>query len=250
MTPSPANALSRLATLGLLGVLGSSVLPGCSAPRNGTAVGNPGHLDVSVNVPPGVTAESAMLRVAAIELVSCAEQGRGRLTIVDVDTTFDGLAPSPVEIPGGEWCTTILLPDGEDAFVLEGTDADGESVLVGLTPDPFVFDGAYRIDGNQIVVALDLGTVDVTADNVESTGPFGEEGLMASPLSSSGVFLDDDADGRVGDAEAQVAEQVAPEGCGGCSTSPGRASSAITLLIGLAGILGWRRRQRHPHRPG
>jgi MYXO-CTERM domain-containing protein len=236
--------------IGALALLASAGLAACSAPRDGTAVGNPGHLDVSVEPPVGVSVESALFRVAAIQLVSCAERGRGQLTILPVDTTFDGLNPSPVEVPPGAWCTTILLPDGADSFVMEGTDPDGLPFLLGLDPDPFVFDGAYAIDGNQVVVALQLADISADViDSVETTESNNESLEPPVLLSASGLFADDDADGRVGEGDLQLAEPIEPTGCGGCSTRSGGATSGWVALTGLAGMLGWRRRPRRPHRP-
>jgi len=223
---------------------------GCTDGGNGTAVGNPGHLDVYVqNVPDDLALSSASFRVAAIELVGC---DRSDVQILQLDPTFDALGPSPVEIPGGEWCHTVVLPDGDESFLIEGIDPDGEPFMLGLSPQPFVLEGAYVIDGNQVVVTLSLaeaaafsGEESEGNEPAMDSGPGDGLGFEPGLVVPDGLFLDDDADGRASGDEALVATPVQSQACGcGTATAPGGG------VILLAGMLGWLRRRRDRRRPG
>ncbi|MEZ4321566.1 MAG: MYXO-CTERM sorting domain-containing protein [Myxococcota bacterium] len=222
---------------------------GCSDGGNGTAVGNPGHLDVYVqDVPEGVALSEALFKVAAIELVGCDRD----VAILQLDTTFDALGPSPVDMPAGEWCSTVVLPDGADSFLLEGTNTEGETFMFSLSPAPFVLDGAYTIDGNQVVVGLSLADrVSDVANEAEAGAPdsvpagqFGDDELFQPELVvPGGLFLDEDRDGRGEEGSLVAAPTSASADCG-CSS----VSAPSAGIIALAGMLGWRRRRRHPPR--
>lgn len=232
--------------LALLGVA-------CSDGGNGTAVGNPGHLDVYVQeAPDGVQLSSALFRVAAIELVGCDRD----VAILQLDVTFDALGPSPVEIPGGRWCSTVVLPSGEDSFLIEGIDRNGEPFMLGLSPDPFVLDGEYEIDGNQVLLTLSLAeNVQEAIENDAAAAPADEQdgeptfagGAAVEPglVVPGGLFLDETLDGRA-EGDPQVASYTEVRGECGCAST----AAPPAFVIALAGILGWRRRRERPSPPG
>ena len=216
-------------------------LTACDPTGDGTAVGNPGQLDVYVeNVPEGLRLDSAEFSVAVIELVSCDRD----VAILQLDTVFDALGPSPVEIPAGEWCQTVVLPAGKGSFSLSGADADDIAFEIELSPEPFVLEGEYTIDGNQVVLSLSLAdqaSLLAGDDDGAEPAPISENDAGAPTpalVVAEGLFTDSDADGR-GTDELRLAVAVEPTVDCGCANSS-RPSAGLVLL---GGLLGWGRRR-------
>lgn len=209
-------------------------LAGCADGGNGTAVGNPGHLDVIVtDVPYDVSLESATFHVAAVELVGCDRD----VEILRLDATFDALAPSPVDFPGGEWCHTVVLPGASDAFRVSGTVGD-EPFDLGLSPEPFALTGRYTVDGDTVLLSLSLAAA--VRDEASASAPgqteADEASTWAPAVMGSGLLLADGPDYAAADP-VDVEHHVR-----GCSTS-GAGGSALGLGIAL-GLMGVRRRLR------
>jgi len=212
-------------------------LAACDPTGDGTAVGNPGQLDVYVqNVPDALRLDSAEFSIAVIELVGCDRD----VAILQLDTVFDALGPSPVAVPAGDWCKTVVLPSGEDSFSLSGVDADDRPFEIALSPQPFVLEGEYTIDGNQVVLTLSLAdqASQFTTDEAEPDPVSG--GIEGAPslVVADGLFTDADADGRATD-EVLLAVAVEPAADCGC----GHTSQPSVGFVALAGLLGWRRRR-------
>ncbi len=183
---------------------------GCGVPDEGIAVGNPGQLDVFVqDVPEGVVLDSARFSVASIELMPC---GSGDVVVLD-PVEFDVIGLSPVEHPAGEWCEAFVLPDGDDALTLVGTNASGQPFDFALSPEAFSLLGPYAVDGGRVAIVLvitdslensieeaeiDIGPDTGVAFEPELVVPDGlyvieengeirfEDGPLASPDSASG----------------------------------------------------------------
>lgn len=210
-----------------------ALLAGCADGGNGTAVGNPGHLDVILtDVPYDVSLEAATFHVTAVELVGCDRE----VEILRLDATFDALAPSPVDFPGGEWCHTVVLPGASEAFRVSGTVGD-EPFDLGLSPEPFALTGRYTVDGDTVLLSLSLAAA--VRDDAGASAPNQAEadssGTWAPAVMASGLLLAQGPDYAAADP-VDVEHDA-----GGCSTA-GAAGSTAGALVGL-GLMGMRRRR-------
>lgn len=216
-------------------------LAGCSDGSDGTAVGNPGEMDVVlVGVPPDVQLRQADFAVAAIELVGCER----RVQVLQVNTVFDALAPSPVELPAGEWCDTIVLPAGKDSLVIAGQDAIGDFGVV-LSPDPFALEGDYVVDGNTILITLALRPEVLTAAEIDGDPLPLEDGatLDTDLVVAEGLYVDENRD-YIADEQELAAVLADGPVCGCASTAT--PASWLFLIAGIAGTLRRRRGARTP----
>jgi hypothetical protein len=137
-------------------------LTACSNPGMGTAVGNPGLIDIVLtDVPEDGSLTYASFEVDSIELVSC---GRG-VTLLHVSKTFDVLSSSPAELPAGDWCQTTIYPAPE-ALSVTLLEDDGPRTHVAEV-EPFLLEAAYTVDGNHVFVGLELAPLDT--NGVEET---------------------------------------------------------------------------------
>lgn len=203
----------------------------CADGAGGTAVGNPGHLDVVLaDVPYDVSLARATFEIAAVEVEGC---GRSAVTL-QPEAPFDALAPSPADFPGGEWCHTVVLPAAAGALRIEGEFRD-EPFSLELSPEPFALAGRYVVDGDTVLISLSLAAaMRAGADGSPAQEPDLEEGSWAPNAVGAGLYLADDY--TYDEAPTtRVAEPVEPRGC--------RTAGGATSLW-VAGLLALRRRRQ------
>jgi hypothetical protein len=211
---------------------------GCSGGDLGTAVGNPGHLAVVLtDVPYDVTLDQASFAVSAVELVGCDDSVR----ILRLNDVFDALSRDTVEFPGGDWCHTVVLPEGEGSLVVVGL--HGEAPLeVALSPEPFALEGRYTVDGDTVLVSLSLAAALRTSADGWPSAPAGgtfDQQAWAPDEVGTALYIDLDQDGLTG-VDERVAEPA--EVPAGCRTAP--AGGGLAALWGLLALVRSRRSRR------
>lgn len=224
------------------------LLVGCvDPPPEGTAVGNPGNLDVDVvDVPDGVSLES--VTVAARALVTDRCPG---LELVDADVVLDALGPSsePVPLAGGEHCGGWLVLEGDAPIVVTGATDAGTAFTLELDPELLELGGPFWVDDTTLLLGLSLGALDPA--ELDALGPVVElspEDPLTEELAataSGGVWRDVDADGRIDAPDEVLATaigdaQAADAGCG-CR------SASVTGPWWLA-LVAWALLRRRAHR--
>lgn len=252
----------------LLGSLAFAGLSGCLQEHNGTAVGNPGNMDVTLRaVPEEVEVRRAQLGVARVVLEGC---DGATFESVEVGRDLDALSgeDDPIELPGGEWCrTTLVLAEVEEGatFVVEGDGDNGAFTIYVVDQPTIVLRDRFVVDGNNFLLGI---PVDVLLEDVwkgvdnDSGSDTGSEGSGGEEPADAPDFLDDnvelwldaDVDGvlsededavSVGDgfedAEGAPVDEVDPDGqaCG-CQSGGGAVTWTWLLLLALG--LGRRRR--------
>lgn len=123
----------------------------CGADSKGTAVGNPGIVQIVVDsVPEDVTLTAALLDVADITLISCEKE----VLILPIDREIDVLTRDVSMIPAGEWCRTTVTP-GPRGLQLS-LERREQTFDQDVDVEPLTTDGRYTIDGNELIVRLSL----------------------------------------------------------------------------------------------
>ena len=241
------------------------VLCGCVAgdPHQGTAVGNPGNLDVSVgDVPDEISLDRAEIHAADLVLLECS----GGVAVVRVQTVLDALAPSPVEIPvpSGTWCGVLLTLDPEvlGQVVLAGTTDGGTTFTLDLNPGSIPLHDGFSVDGTQLLLVVSLGdSVDVDAieargavaaisaddpDAIAWADALGEETVLFEDRDSDGVLSDPDtvlAGKALQDTGGSFDQPLEAQSVGegqGCGCQLNRATSGWWVLLAL---VAFRRRR-------
>ena len=230
------------------------LLAGCADGLFGTAVGNPGDLDVVARVTDGaVTLSRVEVPIDVIELTSC---GNGEIDIV-TGGVLDGLAASdmPLVLPGGDWCAIFISFDG--AVLIEGETSAETMFLVELALPTLALSGRVEVDENELILDLALP---LEADVIDELGPdvvVMEGDPVATDWSEdaadlSTVWLDVDEDGLIEtEADQQrasvdlgVARGAGQSGCG-CTTTP----TGLGLWLTLPWLLLRRRSSAGPRLP-
>lgn len=215
--------------------LSVALLMACGGePHHGTAVGNPGNLDVSVGeIPFEISLDLADVHAADLVLLGCD----GEAAVVAVQAVLDGLGPSDVDIivPGGSWCGALLTldPAVDGQVVLGGVTSRGTDFTVSLNPGSIPLQDAFLVDGTELLLVLRLGdildasdlesrgvTVDIPADDPSAIGWAGALGERAE------LYEDQDGDGVFGDADTFVA---------GFASDTGISGDAVALQDSQAG---------------
>ena len=181
-------------------------------PSQGTAVGNPGNLDVSVaDVPDEVDLDVATVYAADLLLFDC-DVG---VALVPVQAPLDGLAASTVEVPlpRGRWCSGLLTLDPRTSgqVVIGGTTDGGTRFSVALNPgalrlpDDVVVDGTEWLLVMSLADSLDVLALEARGSNVEVTADDPDAIAWALALDGAAtLFEDGDRDGVLSDADSIV----------------------------------------------
>lgn len=195
----------------------------CGDPSQGTAVGNPGLVDlVLADHPPDEVILSAELPVARITLHAC-ERGDREL---ELDRTFDLLASDPEVMPGGAWCRTMVEPSGP--VKLERRVGAGPIEHLELPAPPFELEGRYEVDGDHVYIGVLLFDPDQVG------GPSGAGVPLPDPLppgidgpfvGGGGLVVSEDA--REDGTRVSV---VATYGVSGCAHGP--SAGGFLRLVG------------------
>jgi len=236
-----------------------ALLTACGGePLQGTAVGNPGNLDVSVgDVPDEITLDLAEVHAADLVLLGCA----GEAAVVPIQSVLDGLGPSAVDIemPGGSWCGALLTldPAADGQVVLGGSTTGGTDFAIAMDPGSLPVHEDFLVDGNELLLVVSLGdvldvaeiesrgaTADIPADDAAAVG-------WSDLLSDrTGLYEDRDGNGVLTDADDFVAGAIGPgsdtgpfgdaamaadaeASAGGCSCQTGSGWSWLWLLLPL-----------------
>lgn len=228
-------------------------LVACGSVRSGTAVGNPGDLEVEArSLDTTVALTGATLPLDAVTLVGCGWPG------VDLapERVLDALGDDPVGVPPGVWCGLRLVPAGP--LVVEGATAAGTLFHVELALG-VALDAALRVDGDRWLLdlplpldgpALDALGADVVLDAADPLAAAWAEATVPAlweDLDQDGLLDPDDrllvAAQRLDTGLGPLPSAYASSGCGCASATPGPAWLAL-LALGFA-----RRRQDRPLRP-
>jgi hypothetical protein len=228
-------------------------LLGCGGdPYQGTAVGNPGNLDVSIgDIPDEISLDVAEIHAADLVLLGC-DAGAA---VVPIQTLLDALGPSSVDIsvPGGTWCGALLTLDPEVSgqVVLGGTTAGGTDFTLAMDLGSIPLRDPFYVDGTQLLLVLSLGdiidiadieargaVVDIGADDPSAIDWAGKLGGRAD------LYEDQDGNGTISDPDTFVAGRhfdMGDTGFGGSFAEDGALASpkAGSSAGGSCQTAGW-----------
>ncbi|MBW1879098.1 MAG: hypothetical protein JRI25_21970 [Deltaproteobacteria bacterium] len=222
--------------------------------HSGTAVGNPGKLGMGVTEPADMVLLRAEADVEELMLRRCGDGWEAKA----VDRVLDLLEPDDVllTLPAGLWCGLDVVLAPVEGLVLVGETAGGTTFEVRLEPGRVALHGAFRVDGNQLLVlfpvgdALNAGVLeDLGPDVVLSADDPVAQGWASVMEEGAELWEDEDRDGVVDPDESLVAwadpdipaAAFDEDGCG-CASGSGGALGWLLLLPGVA--VGSRRRRR------
>ena len=204
--------------------------------RSGTAVGNPGDLELTaVDVPTALQLDEATAFVAGVALDDC--EGEEVLASATAPLDLLGPSPEPLTLPAGDWCGGTLLwsgdPDG--AIQLLGATDGGTLFEVRLDLEAPTWVQSFTVDGSAFEVELSLGAIDpaeleaLGSDVVVEPGDaLAQDWQEATP---DPVLLVDGED--VLDAGADALAQSGDAGCG-CRHGGGSPVALAWLLVLVA----------------
>jgi hypothetical protein len=182
-----------------------ALLLACTNIGQGTIIGNPGEMRVSIAPGLDTTTSRATMAVDSVTWTDCG----GFSELVRVDGTVDLLDPVIVHVPAGEWCS-VQLTAATNLDVQGAGDAGGTYALDLELPDVALgTPTGLLVQGNAYVFELGtpgwldadvLGVSDGT-DVVVAPGDTLHDDLLTVAQLDSALFDDADADGQVGDAE-------------------------------------------------
>ncbi len=242
------------------------LLVGCGGgPHQGTAVGNPGNLDVSIGeIPEEVELDMADIHAADLVLIGCD----GEAALVPVQTTLDALGPSIVDVsvPPGLWCGALLTldPEVDGQILLGGSTTGGTDFTVALELGSIPLQDTFFVDGTELLLVLPLKDildvseiesrgplVDIGADDpsaLDWAGQLGERANLYEDQDGNGILTEPDTfvGGAVPDTGADAAAYADSAQSGGCSCQAGSSPGWLWLF---AIPLLFRRRER-PGTPG
>lgn len=182
-----------------------ALLLACTNVGQGTIIGNPGEMRVSIAPGMDTTTNRASMAVDSVTWTDCG----GFSELVRVDGTVDLLDPVIVHVPAGEWCS-VQLTAATNVDVQGTGDAGGTYALDLELPDVALSTPTgLLVQGNAYVFELgapgwlDADVLGVTdgADVVVAPGDALHDDLLAVAQRNSALFDDADADGQVGDTE-------------------------------------------------
>ncbi|MBX2796202.1 MAG: hypothetical protein KTR31_00995 [Myxococcales bacterium] len=224
-------------------LLWAFVVVGCDqVPRPGTAVGNPGDMDVVTRVlDQDVSLVDVEVPLRSLVLDPC--DAAVATAVVEEVVVLDGLAPSeePVGFPGGEWCRLTVELDGP--VVAMGQTATGTLFLVELPLERIELSGRMAMDDDLFLLRLDLPieaqTLDSEGDDVELLAEdptaiawadrAAEESTLWRDVVLDGVLTPDDQ--LLGPLSTSSPPNAAADGAGcGCGSGPGGSAWMVVLL--------------------
>ncbi len=224
------------------------ILVACGTDHQGTAVGNPGNLDVEVvNIASGVRLDAVDVTVLNVLLTAC----RGENEIVPVVEVLDALAPTwdRVSIPAGEWCGATLRLDNDLGVWIAGTTDEGTAFTMTLAVGALDTLERFEVNGSLITMELDLsgiapGAIDALGD--------GTDIAASDPVAVQTADAARDRANLAVQAATDTAHGVmamrgsSEAGCG-CSSAPGSAGWLALAVLALTQRRRLARRQEDDH---
>lgn len=236
------------------------LLAACTeGPRSGTAVGNPGNLDVVVpEEGEGVFVEEAFVHVSSVVLQPCADVA----FVLQIGRVLDARAPGDgVEVPGGRYCGAVVGLEERSAGALEvaGRTAAGTTFTLAANPEPLRVLDPFEVDGDELLLVLPLADA-LDAAELDALGsgaaiapgdPVATSASQAA-VDASAVYEDVDANGLLSEPDRRLTSPLLDTGLGqpmaadagtadagcGCASGPRPGGLLAALLAWL--LIGFR----------
>ena len=221
------------------------LLTACLEGSSGTAVGNPGKLELTAaSVPGDLALDRVELTLDSARITDC-DGIELELTLPDEPLGSQG---EGLTIPGGTFCTMTLSAQ-VSGLLLEGETDGGTFFQLAYTPDPFAWDRPFRVDGDAFLLSFDItflvesgaaiDAADLDGDG-QVIGGMLEDGTDAdliptAPPFTGELWSDTDSDGSLGPDDLPPSEPPS------CATAPPAGPTPALCLLALLGLRSRRR---------
>lgn len=167
----------------------------------GIAVGNPGKVSAQVAASSGLEVISSWMHVEALTLESCHGERRTFAGGLSMDLAGDGW----LELPGGEWCSLTVAPDGPLLVVVEGAGGGVAELYLSIAPLELSSSSGFLVDSGTWIVELgeldwiselELGIEGGAEVKIDSDAPQ-HDALVQRLEQTSSLVEDVDGDGVI-----------------------------------------------------
>lgn len=220
-------------------------LTACLEGGQGTAVGNPGKIELAAaNTPGDIELTELQLLLTDGQVLDCDGI---ELPLEIPDEPLSIQTNDSLEIPGGVFCALELDPS---RLVILGETSGATNFNITFDASPITYDTPFAVDGDALLLSYDIALLvqsgeaidaaDIDGDGQvligtsEQDGP-DEDTLPTDPVFDAELWSDVDADGTLGPGDT-------PPPSPGCAVTPLTGGALLSVTAGLL-LLGARRRR-------